>query len=91
MKNPNKRAFTINEAAEYACVSRATLHNWMVSGLLPFEVLPSRGEGLHKFRLIRKLDLDEFLDNSYCVNKKDNKTSDFTIRIIVSYSKKETK
>lgn len=77
MKNPKKRAFTISEAAEYACVSRGTLHNWIVSGLLPFEVLPSRGEGSHKFRLIRKLDLDDFLDKSYHINKRDNnKTSD---------------
>ena len=58
----DKRAFTITEAAEYACVSRGTLRNWVVSGLLPYEELPSRGDGSHKFRLIRKLDLDDFLN-----------------------------
>ena len=77
IKSTNKRAYTIPEAAEYACVSRGTLRNWMVSGLLPYEELPSRGNGSHRFRLIRKLDLDEFLDKSYFKNKEDNnKTSD---------------
>ncbi len=61
----NKRAFTIAEAAKYACVSRATLLNWIVSRLLPYEELPGRGKGSHKFRLIRKNDLDAFLNTHY--------------------------
>ena len=58
----NKRAFTISEAAEYTCVSKATLHNWLVTGLLSYEELPGRGDGSHRFRLIRKCDLDAFLE-----------------------------
>ncbi len=64
-ENIIKRAFTITEAAEYACVSRATLQNWIVLGLLPYEELPSRGDGSRKFRLIRKYDLDAFFTKHY--------------------------
>ncbi len=60
-----KRAFTISEAAEYACVSRGTLTGWITKGALPYEDLPGRGNGSHKFRLIRKNDLDKFLDTHY--------------------------
>ena len=60
-----KRALTIAEAAEYACVSEGTVRNWINSRIIPFEVLPGRGNGLHKFRLIRKSDLDKFLDKNY--------------------------
>ena len=49
----DKRAFTMKEAAEYACESEATVRNWIVSGISPFEELPGRGNGSHKFRLIR--------------------------------------
>lgn len=66
----NKRALTIAEAANFACVSRGTLHNWMVSGLLPFEELPGPGDGSHKFRLIRRQDLDEFLNRHYHQQKR---------------------
>ena len=68
-KTYNKRAFNISEAAEYACVSRSTLQNWIASGLLPYEELPGRGEGYHNFRLIRKPDLDEFLNKHYYKKK----------------------
>ena len=60
-----KRAFNMCEAAEYSCVSRGTLTGWITNGLLPCEELPGRGDGSHKFRLIRKLDLDEFLEKHY--------------------------
>ena len=60
-----KRAFAIYEATDYACVSRGTIQNWIVSGLLPYEELPGRGKGCYKFRLIRKHDLDEFLNKHY--------------------------
>lgn len=78
MKPYNKRAFTIAEAADYACVSRATLHNWIVTKLLPYEELPGRGDGYHKFRLIRKCDLDLFLNENYhnTNNRSINKNSD---------------
>ena len=61
----NKRAFTIAEAAEYVNVSRQTIIGWVKKGLLPFEELPGRGSGLYKFRLIRKNDLDFFLNKYY--------------------------
>ena len=60
-----KRAFSIKEAAEYACVSEGTVRNWIVSEIIPFEELPSRGNGSHRFRLIRKCDLDNFLGKYY--------------------------
>lgn len=49
-KNQNKRALTIGEAAEYACVSRSTVQNWLISGKLPYEELPSIGSGTYCFR-----------------------------------------
>ena len=61
----DKQALTISEAAEYACVSRGTLTDWIKSGLLPYEELPGRREGYHSFRLIRKPDMDEFLNKHY--------------------------
>ncbi len=61
----SKRAFTIVECAEYVGVSPGTVRNWIVSGILPFEELPGRGNGAHKHRLIRKSDLDVFLDAYY--------------------------
>lgn len=60
-----KRALNIADAASYIGVSRGTLNNWILSGLLPFEELPGRGAGSHKFRLIRKSDLDAFLGSHY--------------------------
>jgi len=64
-KNHIKRALTISESAEYACVSEGTIRNWINSHIIPFEELPGRGNGSHKFRLIRKGDLDKFLNKNY--------------------------
>ena len=56
-----KRAFTVTEAAEYACVSRGTIENWLAKGLLKYEELPGNGTK-QRFIRIRKKDLDELLD-----------------------------
>ena len=75
-KTFNKRAFTIKEAAEYACVSRSTVENWLNKGLLPFEELPGRGNGLYHYRRIRKNDLVELLNKfylKYYITQSDNK------------------
>ncbi len=64
-ENISKRAFTIVEAAEYACVSRATIENWLTKVMLPFEELPGRGKGQYRFRRIRREDLDTFLNSNY--------------------------
>ena len=64
-KISEKRAFSVKEAAEYACVSRATVDNWLVKGILPFEELPGRGNGIYSFMRIRKSDLDNFLNRFY--------------------------
>ena len=61
----NKRAFTITEAAEYMCVGRSTIENWLAKGLLPYVKLPSSGSGLRRFVRIRKTDLDEFIEKYY--------------------------
>jgi len=68
----DKRAFNIKEAADYACVSEGTVRNWIASRIIPFEEFPGRGDGSHKFRLIRKRDLDEFLDKHYNELKRVN-------------------
>ncbi len=65
IENSNKRALTIKEAAEYACVSRGTVENWLAKGLLPYEELPGRGKGIYNYRRIRKKDIDEFLNRLY--------------------------
>ncbi len=80
-KTNTKRALTIKEAAERACVSRGTVENWIAAGLLPYELLPSRGNGRKRFILIRKVDLDEFLDK-YLVNPRQTEQSDDIIDII---------
>ena len=67
-----KRAFSIKEAAEYACVSRATIDNWLIKGILPFEELPGRGKGAYCFRRIRKIDLDAFLNKFYNIDSEYN-------------------
>ena len=64
-KIQNKRALTIAEAAEYACVSRGTIKNWIALGVLSFEDLPGSGKGNRRFILIRKKDLDTFLNSNY--------------------------
>ena len=79
-----KRALTISEAAEYACVSRATVQNWIVSGMLPYEVLPGRGKGTNCFRRIRKSDLDEFLNIHYCNPDKNFKKENADRLILLS-------
>lgn len=61
-KLETKRALTIQEAAEYACVSRGTVENWLANRLIPYEKLPGRGNGSQRFVRIRKTDLDEFLN-----------------------------
>jgi len=61
----DKRALSISEASKYACVSEATVRNWITSRLIPFEELPGRGNGSNNFRRIRKMDLDKFLDKHY--------------------------
>jgi excisionase family DNA binding protein len=58
-----KRAFSIAEAALYACVSRGTIEGWLARGLIPFEELP--GSGAYRFRRIRKVDLDVFLEGKH--------------------------
>jgi len=60
-----KRALTITETAKYACVSEGIVRNWITSGLIPYEKLPGKGNGTRKFRLIRKRDLDNFLNIHY--------------------------
>jgi len=68
-----KRALSISEAAEYACVGRSTVENWLSRGLLPYEELPGRG-GKNRLRRIRRDDLDCFLDMSYrAVRRKTHK------------------
>lgn len=60
-----KRAFTIPEAADYSCYSRGTIEGWIARGLLPYEEPPGRGDGKHRFRRVRRTDLDAFLDAHY--------------------------
>jgi len=67
----DKRAFTIKEAAEYACVSRSTVENWLTKGMLPYEELPNLGEGKYRFRRVRRHDLDKFLERLYSGNDHD--------------------
>jgi excisionase family DNA binding protein len=64
----NKRAFTVHETAEYACVSRGTVENWIIKGLIRYEELPGTGHKQH-FRRIRKIDIDDFLDKNLCAGK----------------------
>jgi len=69
-----KRALTIAEAAEYACVSRGIIESWLSQGLLPFEELPGTGEGkgIQRFRRIRRVDLEDFLGRHYRCEKQEN-------------------
>ena len=67
-KTYNKRALTIKEVADYACVSRSTVENWLAQELLPYEELPGRGKGIYHYRRIRKNDLDNFLNKFYLKN-----------------------
>ena len=84
----NKRAMKISEAAEYACVSRGIIENWLNKGLLPFEELPSSGTGAHRFRLIRKQDLDEFLRQYYQTNVKCSDTKQDSLKKVILLPRK---
>ncbi len=65
----NKRAYNITEAALYVGVSRGIMEDWLHKGKLPYEELPGTGKGRKRFRLVRKDDIDSFLDKHL---KKDN-------------------
>ena len=69
-KTYEKRALTVKEVAEYACVGRTTVEGWLNRGLLPCEELPGRG-GRYRFRRIRRADLERFLDESYRSNHQE--------------------
>ncbi|MFC1554097.1 helix-turn-helix domain-containing protein [candidate division KSB1 bacterium] len=78
-KQISRRALTIKEAADYACVSRGTILQWITKRTLPYEELPGNGTGTNRFIRIRKGDLDKLLNNSYMVEKtveKENSKSD---------------
>ena len=66
-----KRAMTLTEVSEYACVSRGIIQYWIDNKLLPFEILPGRGVGNKRFIRIRLDDLNDFLNSHY---HKPNKT-----------------
>lgn len=68
LDNTNKRALTISEAAQYACVSRGTIYNWLAAGLLPYELLPGRMKK-SKLKRIRIDDLQAFLDGYYRISR----------------------
>jgi len=61
----SKRALSIPKAAKYAGVSDTTMRNWISSGLIPYEELPSNGKGKNSFKLIRLSDLNAFHDKHY--------------------------
>ncbi len=61
----SKRALSITEASDYACVSESVVRGWIASDLIPYETLPGGGKGLNKFRRIRVADLDIFLNRHY--------------------------
>ena len=71
----NKRILTVAEAARCSGYSRGTIEFWLSTGELKYESPPSRGNGKHRFRRIRKEDLDDLLNKSYgletscCQNK----------------------
>lgn len=72
-KNKKKRAFTIAETAVYVGVSETTVRNWIAADMIPYEELPGRGKGSYRFRLIRMVDIDDFLDKHYHDHKKERK------------------
>jgi len=65
MDNKTKRILSISEAAQYLCVSRGVIKNWMEKGILPYEEFPGSGPKDRFFRRIRKRDLEEFRNRSY--------------------------
>ncbi len=84
----NKRAFSISEAAEYTCVGRSTIENWLVQGLLAYEEYPSSGSGEHRFVRIRKEDLDNFIDRYYKKNIEDSDTNQIAPKKLVLLQRK---
>ena len=88
VKNISKRAMKISEAAEYACVSRGIIESWLNKGLLPYEELPSTGTGSHRFRRIRKQDLDEFLRQYYQTNVKCSDTKQYSLEKVILLPRK---
>lgn len=69
--NKSVRALNISDAAKYIGVSRGSLMTWIHAGLIPYEQLPGRGDGSHQFRLLRKSDIDMFLNKHYSDSKGD--------------------
>ena len=62
-KLKEKRSFTVREAALYAGISYGIMRYWITSGFIPYEELPGSCKGDKRFILIRKFDLDNFLEN----------------------------
>lgn len=77
-----KRAFSIAEAAQHACVSRGMIENWLRNGILSFEELPGSGAGKNRFRRIRRSDLDTFLDAQYQSTKKADKQDRGNVQLL---------
>ncbi|GAG19628.1 unnamed protein product, partial [marine sediment metagenome] len=67
-----KRILTLAEAARYSGYSRGMIEYWLAQGLLKCEQPPSRGNGKHRFRRIRREELDAFVDQYYDQNKDEN-------------------
>ncbi|MFC1537603.1 hypothetical protein ACFL4P_02120 [Gemmatimonadota bacterium] len=92
-----KRALTISEAAQYACVSRGIIESWLAQGFLPYEELPGtvEGKGAQRFRRIRREDLYIFLDEHYYCSSKPKSSKIETIihkpLILLSRSSLENK
>ena len=87
-KQNEKRALTLSEAAEYACVSQGTILNWISQRILPFEKLPSRGRGSKRFILIRLEDLKAFLDSHYYEPQNQVKTKNNKELILLPHDNK---
>ena len=76
----HKRALNIKETAEYVGVSRGVINNWLDACLLPCEELPGidhdkncNNKKTRRLRLIRKVELDKFLDRYHGLNQKNEK------------------
>ncbi len=82
-KKYNKRALTIKETSEYIGVSRGIIHHWLDIGILPYEEFPGTGKVKLGFRLIRKHEIERFLEkfhnksNTVCVRQVSNKKISF--------------
>ncbi len=62
------RVLNVSQAAEYIGVSRSVVETLLSKGILPYEELPSCGNGSHRFRRIRVADINEFIDKHYQQN-----------------------